>query len=87
MVVFEKKKRSVPSLLPKYQLKNGSLAAWTHIVPDDNKVSDTVTIAVPSSALGTKDRKLDARVMLVENGELLYTSKKVTVKFPKLKKK
>ncbi len=42
-----------------------------------------LSLPIPTAALGTKDRKLDATAVIVSNNELLYSTAPAKVTFPK----
>ena len=82
-VRFTRKKKPVMAALPEYQLSDGSLAAFHSLTPESWDVSTTVSVRVPTAALGTKHRKLKGTVAIVAGDELLDQSKPFKVSFPK----
>jgi len=85
VAVFDKDKRPVFARLPEFQGKDGALVARTMIVPQSNRETLAVRIAIPTAALVASNRKLSATVAVVAGGEVVAFSKPIKVKFPKAK--
>jgi hypothetical protein len=81
--VFRYKGTSVKSLVPEFQDKDGSLTAVREIRPTSDDESALLEITIPSTALGTTQRKVKARGCLVEKAQVLQCSKEFDVSFPK----
>lgn len=73
----------VPAALREFRSTNGSLAAGRRFEPASSNQSFEATVSVPTAALGTQQRKLQAVVALVADGEILDTSRSFDVSFPR----
>ena len=71
------------SLAPEFQDKDGSLRAVRRFSPGSDDESALVELAIPTTALGTPERKLKARGCLVKEAQVLQCSKDFDVSFPK----
>ena len=74
----------VPGVVDGYRTQQGSL--WSSVVGHSQSMNETVRIEiqVPTDAIGINQRKLNAYLVAFEpNGEVLTTSKKFNVHFPK----
>jgi len=81
--VFFLKGAAVKSLAPEFQDKDGSLIAIRRIIPGSDDESALIEAIIPTSALGTSQRKLKARGCLVKEAQVLQCSKNFDVSFPK----
>ena len=81
---FYHKDTQVPSLVDKYRTKKGFL--WSVVQGRPQSMNETIRIQihVPTDAIGINQRKLSAYLVAFEpGGEVLDTSKKFNVSFPK----
>jgi Zn-dependent protease with chaperone function len=81
--VFFHKGFPVKSLTPEFQDKDGSLRAVRGISPTSDDESAALEITIPTTALGTTERKLKARGCLIKEAQVLQCSKDFEVSFPK----
>ena len=81
--VFFLKGASVRSLAPEFQDKDGLLRATRRFNPGSDDESALLEVSIPTSALGTTERKLKARACLVKETQVLQCSKDFDVSFPK----
>ena len=81
---FYHKDTQVPSFVDKYRTKKGYL--WSVVQGRPQSMNETIRIQihVPTDAIGINQRKLSAYLVAFEpGGEVLDTSKKFNVSFPK----
>ena len=81
---FYHKDTQVPSLVDKYRTKKGFL--WSVVQGRPQSMNETIRIQihVPTDAIGINQRKLNAYLVAFEpGGEVIDTSKKFNVSFPK----
>jgi Zn-dependent protease with chaperone function len=81
---FYHKDTQVPSFVDKYRTKKGYL--WSVVQGRPQSMNETIRIQihVPTDAIGINQRKLNAYLVAFEpGGEVLDTSKKFNVSFPK----
>lgn len=81
---FYHKDTQVPSIVDKYRTKSGFL--WSVVQGRPQSMNETIRIQinVPTDAIGINQRKLNAYLVAFElGGEVLDTSKKFNVSFPK----
>ena len=83
VILFSKNKKPVRAATPEYQLGNGSLGAFQTLTAASWNFTTTAALVVPSSALGTKDRKLDAKAFVIVGDEVIAESKPFEASFPK----
>ncbi len=81
-VMFTKNKKSVPAALPEFQVKDGALGVVRSFAAESSKESKEVSIQVPTAAIGTKDRTLEATVAIMYGQEVIETAKPLKVSFP-----
>jgi Zn-dependent protease with chaperone function len=81
--VFFLKGASVKSLAPEFQDKDGSLRVIRRFSPSSDDESAVLEVTIPTTALGTTERKLKARGCLVKEAQVLQCSKDFDVSFPK----
>ena len=81
--VFFHKGTAVKSLAPEFQDKDGSLRVVRRLTPGSDDESALLEITIPTTALGTTQRKLKARGCLFRETQLLQCSKEFEVSFPK----
>ena len=81
--VFFYKGTPVKSLAPEFQDKDGSLRAVREFRPNSDDESALIEISIPSTTLGTTQRKLKARGCLIKETQMLQCSKEFDVSFPK----
>lgn len=80
---FNRKGASVKSLAPEFQDRDGSLKAVRRLTPVSDDESAQLEISIPTTALGTTERKLKARGCFVQEAQVLQCSKEFEVSFPK----
>ena len=83
---FQKDNKPVPAAMQEFKVENGSLAAATLVNPNNDRFSQNITLSIPSAAVGTKDRKLEATIAVLVGDELVEYTAPVKVSFPKLRK-
>ena len=81
--VFFLKGAAVKSLAPEFQDKDGSLRAIRRFSPSSDDESALLDVTIPTTALGTTERKLKARACLVKEAQVFQCSKNFDVSFPK----
>jgi Peptidase family M48 len=81
--VFFYKGMTVRSLAPGFQDKDGSLRAIRRFNPTSDDESAVLEVSIPTTALGTAQRKLKARGCLIKEAQVLQCSKHFDVSFPK----
>lgn len=81
--VFFYKGMAVKSVAPEFQDKDGSLRVVRRLTPGSDDESALLEITIPTTALGTTQRKLKARGCLFSETQLLQCSKEFEVSFPK----
>lgn len=82
-ILITKNKKPVPAALPDYRMANGALVMTQPVTPTSWNQSFQLSLPIPTAALGTRDRKLDATAVVVSNNELLYSTPAAKVTFPK----
>lgn len=80
--LFSLKGQIVPSFDPAFQGKSNALVATKHFTPTTNDESGQVVLTVPTSAVGTPQRKLKARGCLLSKAQILQCGKEFDVSFP-----
>ena len=80
---FHRKGATVKSLAPEFQDKDGSLKAIRRLTPGSDDESAVIEVSIPTTALGTTERKLKARACFVQDARVLHCSKDFDVSFPK----
>ena len=83
VILFSKNKKPVRATTPEYQLGNGSLGAFQTLTPSSWNTSTVVSMQIPTVALGTKDRKLNAKAFVIVGDEVIAESKPFEASFPK----
>jgi hypothetical protein len=83
-IIFKHKNVLVPAALPEYQYKDGSLRVARPAKISTGNEAAEFTINVPTTALGTKERKLDAWAVISVDGKWIAVSPAFQVSFPKL---
>jgi hypothetical protein len=81
--VFFLKGTAVKSLAPEFQDQAGSLRAIRRFSPSSDDESALLEVTIPTTTLGTTERKLKARGCLVKEAQVLQCSKDFDVSFPK----
>jgi Peptidase family M48 len=81
--VFFYKGTAVKSLVSEFQNPNGSLRASRRFSPTSDDESAVIEVTVPTTALGTTERKLKARSCLIKEAQVLQCSKDFDVSFPR----
>ncbi|HEX7335321.1 MAG TPA: M48 family metalloprotease [Pyrinomonadaceae bacterium] len=81
--VFFRKGVAVKGLTPEFQDKDGSLRAIRRFTPSSDDETAQLEVSIPTTALGTTERKLKARGCLVKEAQVLQCSKDFDVSFPK----
>jgi hypothetical protein len=81
--VFFYKGIAIKSLAPEFQDKHGALRAIRRISPSTDDESAALEVTIPTTALGTTQRKLKARGCFVRDAQVLECGKKFDVSFPK----
>jgi hypothetical protein len=81
--VFFRKGVAVKGLSPEFQDKDGSLRAIRRFIPGSDDETALLEVTIPTTALGTTERKLKARTCLLKEAQVLQCSKDFDVSFPK----
>lgn len=81
--VFFHKGVAVKSLASEFRDKDGSLKAIRRFSPGSDEESALLEVTIPTTALGTTERKLKARGCLVKDAQILQCSKDFEVSFPR----
>jgi hypothetical protein len=82
-VVIGKDRRPVMSAMEEYKGKGGTVEACQVFTPSSTNESRQLTISIPTAALATKERKLDAVVAVFTKDEVIEVSRQTKVSFPK----
>jgi len=81
--VFFLKGVPIKSNAPEFQNRDGLLRASRRFSPGSDDESALLEVTIPTSALGTTERKLKAQACLVKETQVLQCSKDFDVSFPK----
>ncbi len=81
--VFWHKGVAIKSVAPEFQDRDGSLRVVRRLTPISDDESASLEIIIPTTVLGTAERKLKARGCLIKAAEVLQCSKDFDVSFPK----
>ncbi len=82
-VIFEHKGKIVQGALPEYRFDSGALGVMRPARISNGIEDSQFSISIPSSALGGKERTLDAYLVIWANGKTVGYSEKLKVSFPK----
>ncbi len=82
-VVFQDKGAFVQGVLPDFKFHNGTLGVMQPASESVGIESFPFSISIPSAALGTKERKLEAFLVIWADGKTIGYSEKFKVSFPK----
>lgn len=82
-VVFQDKGAFVQGALPDFRFRNGTLGVMQPARDSAGVESFQFSTTIPSAALATKERKLEAMVVIWADGKTIGYSEKFKVTFPK----
>lgn len=83
VIAFGHKKAQVEAALPEYKLEDGSFGITQTIKSGASTEAEELSIHIPATALSGKERKLEATIRVIGDGEIAAVSKPFKVSFPK----
>ena len=82
-LVFRDRGKAVAAVDPRFRTEDDHLGVVRPLDVNADRVSSSLDVSIPASAVGGKSRKLVVTAVLMRNGKIDRESRPVTVNFPK----